>query len=161
MTSDEVQLQTDYNKVGGWLLLFCVSLTMIGPILTVREFFLFYMQFDLKTYFLMYPSIKLLVTIDTLLSFSLMIFSIYTGVALWSYRKNAVLIAKVYLIVLFLYAVFLAYLPYAIDIPVSFADNIKENTMMNSLRLIGYCVLWFAYLLKSKRVKYTYELTDK
>lgn len=161
MNSSDFQKRAEYNQVGGWLLLFCISLTVIGPILTVRKFFLFYMQSDLKTAFDLYPGIKLLTTIDALASFSLVVFSIYAGVALWSYRKRAVIIAKVYLVTLFAFAILITLLPYALDITPFFRENIQENALKNLFRLSGYSILWFLYLTKSRRVKFTYGLNTK
>src|SRR5580704_15804146 len=89
-----------YEGLGGWLLFLCVSLTLVGPLLTLG--YLVWLIY-LNTYYV----VPEWVPIEILLLPLLAVFSVYAGVALWTLRPRGVRIVKIYLVVAFSISVLL------------------------------------------------------
>jgi hypothetical protein len=143
------------TKVGGWLLLFCVGLTIISPLLTVAQIVTGYQQSS--RYFTQFPGLLRLIIADTLLSIALMIFSISTGIHLWKIKPGAVALARKYLIALVIYHVATAIIPYVVGLPSKIAGAISGEIMGGTVKGFIYAAVWYSYLGKSKRVQETYH----
>jgi hypothetical protein len=147
----------DKNNSGvkGFLLLLCILLTLILP--AFRGYALIRsVQEEIG-----YPSFqifseKMLVITDSVLVASLLVFSIFTGISLWTRRRNALKIAKAFMLSCIGYSLLIMLYPlvggfsnYTNIMLAIFL--IKDFTIM--LLFFGSCYL---YLLKSRRVKSTY-----
>jgi len=119
-----------YKGVGGWLLLFCLLLTVIGPLVLLVSLAAGYSE----------SSKNFEQFIFTLLTLGLMGFGVYAGTGLWSIRAGAVGMAKLYL------------LCYLGSIAVASILNAKVEVQ----GVLSF-VVWYSYLKKSKRVRATYE----
>ncbi len=143
-----------YTKVGGWLLFFCIGLTILAPLVT-----LFSMAVSLKQasqYSGQFPGLMSMTVIDTILSVALMAFSIYAGVGLWTLRSGAVQTAKKYLLCYLGYFAIAAFLPFMAGLPSSAVDAMIPEVAKNTVRGIIYFAIWYSYLNKSVRVRGTY-----
>jgi hypothetical protein len=145
------------NKgVGGWLLLFCLGLTLIGPIISLNAIVVGYN--GTSKYFTQFPGLLLLWAIDTLLSLGLIAFGIYAGIRLWSIRPGAVTMAKRYLMCTLGYYTVAAVLPFFVGLPSVANEAMILPVIKNTLKGILTFAIWYSYLNKSKRVNATYHL---
>jgi Protein of unknown function (DUF2569) len=140
---------SEYKSVRGWLLFFCLNLTIIYP-----SFFLIAIVQTVSAYtaFTQFPSSSWLI-INLIVSISMLLFSIYAGIALWKTKPNAVKIAKIFLIILFVRYVVSGFLILMVDL----RQGKEILTLVFDLSLwLAHLVGWYVYLYKSKRVKATY-----
>ena len=144
-----------YYGVRGWLLLFCMSLTIFSPLYSAYTLFVSYEE--LSPLFKTYPVLENLVTVDIYLSIGLMIFSIYAGSSLWNIKPRAVEIAKIFLKVFLIYTIIGSIFPFMAGLPSAANEAIVFGAITVILRSIIYYAVWFTFLEKSKRVKATYD----
>ncbi len=144
-----------YYGVKGWLLFFCVSLTILSPLFTVYN--LISGINESKYLINYYPDWLTVVVIDSILIVGLMVFSIYSGIALWTIKPNAVRVTKNYLYSLLAYVFISSFLPFTAGLPSQANEAMVQPVIMSALRSIVYFGIWFAFLQTSKRVKATYQ----
>jgi hypothetical protein len=148
-------VQPRYKGVAGWLRFFCIVLTVITPLLSLLLLAKSYN--DTCKYFDRFPRLAVIMGIDSLLSLSLMGYSIYAGVGLWRIRPGAVRTAKRYLVSYLVYLVIAAVLPFTAGLPSA------ANTAMLGVIFKGFVRggiffgIWYSYLGTSQRVKATYQ----
>jgi hypothetical protein len=143
-----------YQGVGGWLLLLCIVLTIISPLVTLVSLVSGYNASS--QYFHQFPGLVTLNIVDIILSVSLMAFSVYAGVGLWTLRPGAVAMAKRYLWFFLGYHVIVMFLPFMAGLPAAANNVMLAEVAKDMLRGFVYFVVWYAYLNKSERVKATY-----
>ena len=143
-----------YKGVAGWLLIFCLGLTVLGPLVMLKTLAVGYREF--AGYFGEFPGLFVVTVINTLLSLGIMAFSIYAGVGLWRIRPGAVKVAKKYLLYFLGYHAFTAYLPFMAHLPSAATEAIVAQVVKDSFRAIMYVAIWYSYLNKSLRVRATY-----
>jgi hypothetical protein len=144
--------------VGGWLLFFCISLTMLSPLITLyRLLSAFGPVLRVSG---TYPGLLVVTIIDTVLSVGLMAFSIFAGISLWRVAPKAVSIAKAYLISLLVYSVLVIPLVFLAGLPSRANAVMFQEGLIGLLRSFGYVAIWLSYLSKSKRVAATYYGDD-
>jgi Protein of unknown function (DUF2569) len=138
-TSDELR------GVGGWLLFFCISLTFISPVAqvlvaekTIR---------NLVTVRVPIQTILRLGSVGAIYA-GLAIFSYFAGVMLWMENPKGVKVAKAYLLIG-------AVLPISIFLLMRFS-GMHVDLFRIAFRRLFYLVVWYSYLLTSRRVKLTY-----
>jgi hypothetical protein len=135
------QTNPELRGVGGWLLFFCVSLTILGPLVNLVEI-------------LQNPHQSFLVVFDVGMS----AFSIYTGAVIWGVRSSALKLVKAYFIVMLAVA--------ALSILGSFRTSLREiqqqspsqNPIMVGGRIFIAVAIWWTYFKKSKRVRATFGM---
>lgn len=134
-------------KVGGWLLFFCIILTIITPIFSFST--IIYVLVKMPLLIKYAPDFALWEKIDLVMMVGIISFSIYAGISLWKKKSGAVDLAKKYLIAFFIYSLVEA---------VIVLSYTKADVGMNLLRSFVFVGIWYTYLTKSKRVKDTYSL---
>ena len=142
--------------VGGWLLLFCLQLTIFNPISSVYNLVSGYS--GLKNHFNTFPGLWTFFISDAILSSGIIIFSIYAGISLWQTRKGAVKIAKIYLLVFIIYSVVEGILLFTAGLPSQALNSIIGETTKDFVKSLVYFAIWYSYLVKSKRVKNTFPI---
>ena len=147
-----------YKGVKGWLLLFCIILTVINPLITVFNLVGGYNES--KAYFAAYPGLQTLFAIDSVLSIGLVAFSIFAGISLWMIRPNAVKIAKIWLFSFLAYSILIIFLPYAAGLPSSALNDMIGQVIVETIRSLVFFGIWFSYLLVSTRVRQTYGVPE-
>jgi uncharacterized protein DUF2569 len=144
----------NYYGVGGWLLLFCIILTIFFPLSTL---FYLTMNFDeARSYFNLLSKLETFTYIDIVLRTGLIVFSIYTGAALWSIKKDAVQLAKKFLIYTLVYGIISSTFPILIYSPTFVDGTMVLQIIIHIIRSIIFFRIWTSYLNKSKRVMNTY-----
>src|SRR5262245_9871208 len=101
--------------VGGWLLFFCLSLTVFSPLMTIVNLYWTYQE--LSSLFWQFPRLCIVTILDFILSLGIMCFSISTGVTLWQRKPYAVRTAKRYLVTVLLYTIIASILPFMVGLP--------------------------------------------
>jgi len=153
-------LSTDrrYKGVRGWLLLFCVGLTILAPLLTV--FSLISGLSESAEVFEQFPGLRIVYFVDAVLSAGLMAFSMYAGISLWTIRPGAVKIAKTYLLCLLGYQVIAAVLPFTAGLPSAANQYLIASAAQDTFKTIIYFGVWYSYLCQSERVRATYAQSE-
>ena len=144
-----------YRGVRGWLLLLCLSFTILDPLAMILS--LFSVANASKPLFDQYPGLLTLVTVSGICRLAVAVFSMYAGIALWRVAPGAVDIARKYLMAVVLYTVFAFFLPAIVGLPQDMAQEIAGSSSIAGMLTILYAVVWYTYLLRSKRVKATYQ----
>jgi len=146
-----------YKGVGGWLLLFCLGLTVFNPLMTLGTLAAQYIE--VSKYFDRFPGLLVITVIDSLLCVGLMAFGVYVGTGLWSIRPGAVQMAKRYLLWSLGYlAVGGGILPFMAGLPSAANEAMIVQFAKSMFRGIITFAIWYSYLNKSKRVSATYHL---
>ena len=134
--------------VKGWLLFFCVILTIINPLATVGVYLLNFSGFSALHFFGIID--KFWITLITL-------FGMYAGISLWAVRPKAVTLTKAYLVTMAAYALYIAGYKFYILIPSGRDSNGVIQSVMALFRMLIWVGIWYSYLTKSKRVNATYQ----
>jgi len=127
-----------FRGVGGFLLFFCVGITVFQPLGCAAEI-------------LQNPNDTFVVVFDL----GLAAFSIYTGLTTWRARPNALKLIKVY---------FIVWLAVDCSMILRLSTNIKEivqqspskNPVATGLQTLIAIAIWWSYFAQSKRVKATF-----
>lgn len=139
--------------VGGWLLLLCVGLTVLGPLLninTIKSSITMVNQLNGA-----YPPLEKAINIEVGLLFILIFFSFYAGISLWAKRPHAVKKAKIFLITLAVFSI--ADLIIVLQaVPPSVARIAVNESFPQVIRPVLTAIVWYAYLSNSQRVQNTY-----
>ncbi len=145
-----------YDRVGGWLLLLCVSLTILGPLATLYNLTTGYSE--VQELFDATPGLRTLYSAYSILSVGLGLFSLWAGFSLWTRMAGAVDRAKKYLYAVLGYSVILYFLPTMAGLPEEMSTEMQNIMAIASFRSVIYVVIWYLYLTKSKRVRGTYPM---
>jgi hypothetical protein len=147
-----------YKGVKGWLLLFCISLTVLNPLVAIIR-----LGHDIEfvsRFSSIYPALRTELMIDGILSVAITGFSIYAGICLWRVASRAVQKAQTLLLCLLVYAAIVAFLPLMVGLPIPGRDAIVFETIKSGIvPSIIYFWVWNSYLNTSERVKATYDIT--
>ena len=150
--------------VGGWLLLLCFNLVVLVP-----AFSLYQVNCDLDL--LIRPQMRILLSVwsksyyyfsvvNLFVMLFLALYSFYSGLRLWQIKAGAVRTAKTFLVVqLSLTLVMLAL--HQIILSQSGGRNVAAATMGQSISALLFFFIWYAYLMKSRRVNQTYDQHDE
>jgi hypothetical protein len=142
--------------VGGWLMFFCLALTVFSPLATLYNFITTY---DIvMTLSESYPSFVTIFYIDSILGTAIMVLSIRAGVALWKVAPNAVRTARNYLLIYLGYIIISVFLPFMAGLPTEANEAMIPEVIAGAFKSLIFFGIWFTYLNVSKRVKETYNL---
>jgi hypothetical protein len=156
-SAQDVRVQNRYKGVRGWLLFFCVGLTVLTPLYTMANLASGYSAVSKVADRL--PGLMMAIMLDIIMGVIIMAFSILAGVFLWSVRPGAVKVTKAYLITLCLYSV-LEISIFMAALPKGASDKFVSSATSGLLRTLFYAGIWFLYLIRSKRVRATYFDAD-
>lgn len=150
----EVPVQIEYQGVRGWLLFFCVNLTVLGPLLTTVSVASGFAAS--REYFKDYPGFLAMMIIDAILGLGITGYGLFAGIQLWRIRPGAVLTAKRYLYcALICNAVEIGF-PWMTGLPAEEIRAMVTANGRNAVRALIPFAIWYSYLKRSKRVQATY-----
>lgn len=137
--------------VRGWLLIFCLSMT-IRPLLMFQILIKLFPAFDNPEY----P--KAILVLFYGLSLAIAFFGLYSALLLWTVNRKAVAVTRVYLFCMLAYYMLVALFPYLFSADLQESALVKFFWAMQHSLYVGiiYFAIWFAYLSKSQRVANTY-----
>jgi len=143
-----------YDKVGGWLLLFCLSLILFTPLDTI---FTISKSWGIAArLFETYPTFRGMFIFDTILGIGLAAFSIYAGMLLLIINLKAAKVAKIFLLVEWSVTIIEPFLFFSVGFSREIREAFFGNMRLFFFRNLFYVGIWYVYLIKSKRVKGTY-----
>lgn len=146
---------TKYQGVRGWLLLLCVSFTILDPFAMLLS--LFSVASASRPLFDKFPGLLTLIAVSGVCRLAVAVFSVYAGLAMWRVVPGAVDTARKYLMSVVLYTVFAFFLPVMVGLPQDLAQEIAGSSFIAGMLTISYAFLWYLYLSRSKRVRATYQ----
>jgi hypothetical protein len=160
---------TSERGVDGWLLLFCMDLMYLIPLTALLNLITLIAPLNLVTLiarlnllacilnYSIYPNLLVVQIIDKVLVVGLAIISAYAGILLLAYHKNAINIAKKFLLLLLIYEFIRPFLVLFSGLPSQVTlFSIREGLKQYFVQAL-IIFIWYAYLIKSKRVGATYE----
>jgi hypothetical protein len=131
------EVEDTLRGVGGWLLLFCVGLTMVAPALAVFRAF--------QSLVLMSVALQLLIAS----------YQLYVGVLLWKMTPNALGTLKVYFIVVaVLGGLCIVAAGAVLTVPRLSAFSVRF--LWDGVRTLVSTGIWWMYFRESRRVRNTY-----
>jgi hypothetical protein len=125
------------QKVGGWLLFFCIVVIIVGPLSALVEVMSFSGNID--------ADISLAVALDLVRA----VLGLVTGIFLWNVRPVAFTLLWIYFGLVALLAV-LGIIGFAL------AELQRPNDLTMPVRSLIYVAIWASYFHTSKRVKATF-----
>ena len=140
--------------VGGWLLLLCVGLTVLSPILVAVGIVRGYLVDS--PYFDRFPRLRVVVLMDMALRVALTAYGVWVGLRLGKVLPQAVQSARRYFRVAIAYLAVAALLPFAAGLPAEANPVLAMTVARQTVPALIGVALWYAYLIRSKRVKATY-----
>lgn len=144
---------TNPPAIAGWLLLFCLILTVVNPLASVYELATVIGPVFFATNV---TKVAWLLAVQALLIAGLTIFSVVAGVRLWLIKAGAVATARRFLWAYLLLSIAYFVLWITVVRPSS-TPNLAAIGFGFVVRPIGFFALWFSYLERSKRVRETYS----
>ncbi|MBI2679031.1 MAG: hypothetical protein HYX28_09640 [Candidatus Koribacter versatilis] len=127
---------SELRGVGGWLLLFCIWITVIDPLWDLR--LVFYLHYGFQ--------------VPLLLSFGLTLYGVVTGIQLWIGAKAALVFLRVYFAAVLLLSLW------------GFVTSFRETHAVGFnfwlitawFRVAAFLAVWVTYFRVSVRVRATY-----
>src|ERR1700722_10997445 len=159
------RLNHPQGRVGGWLLFFILTLVFFGPAMCVFTFLGHY-RHSMQLFARSHHSYSLYAFyfVEQLASFAVRGYGLFAGIQLWKMRLDAIQHAKRFLLILLLYA-FLDYTTAIIWTVLMTPEAIRSSALSRVLygptatallQTAFYAAIWYAYLLKSERVRVTF-----
>src|SRR5215472_6886400 len=134
--------------VGGWLLFYCMSLTILGPAFVLLGYWFTFKLQGLSPRMLHGFSSRLL------FSTAQVMYGIVVGVLLWTRRRVALMFLRVYFILVA--AETLLFMLEAVNFSLRTHAPVFLSSRLSSVAISGgITLLWFVYFRKSIRVKNT------
>ncbi len=158
-TQEEVKEQIEVHGpsgVGGWLLFFCVGLTILGPLFSFGQMEISWEQ--AKPAFDFYPSLRTAIYWENLGFSAIIIYGFIVGCIIWGGSPKGKEIAKKYLLIRlfgFIGVEIIAML-LLIDLPAESIDAAIASCFGAGIREFIVFLIWWFYFKKSKRVRNTY-----
>lgn len=156
-TTPPTELDQRYKGVGGWLLFFCVGLTILGPLFSLGQ--MAYTWKQSQTAFAIYPTIESAILCENIGSSVILIYGFIVGCTIWRGNHQGRDIARLFL--LFRLSVFVSVELIAVliigDLPKQVFAIVAGGVFVPIGREIAYFAIWWSYFTKSKRVRNTYN----
>jgi hypothetical protein len=136
-------------SVGGWLLLFCISITILTP----YSAWVTLSHAPIQDLGRLEPANLWFSVISLLLTGTMGVLGPFAGVALWRKAPGAVKLAKLFCVVAMAYWAFTA-----LALPLIRINDpaLARRGLYQALGRVGYYACWLIYLFKSARVRITY-----
>ena len=141
------------KEVGGWLSLFCIALTIVCPFMAISS--MSEARGVISQIGNSLPALTSILVISLALDLVVMAVGFYAGLCLINIQPGAVRITKKYLL---LHLVNLAITPFLVLVllPRDVVDSVFYEFLEGSMHGLPFFIVWYLYLIKSKRVKATY-----
>lgn len=142
--------EEEKKTVGGLLLFFCITRTIISPLfIAIQYFFLFQTLGGVGKVFSRFPAIYPLMGSDLLLT----ALGVWAGILIWDLRAKGVRLAKIHLVLGVL-------IPAAMGIGAQMLGMgmLAEQIGAGLVSTVIFNVSWFFYLVTSERVRNLYEI---
>jgi hypothetical protein len=156
LKEDKEKPSNNLKGVGGWLLFFCITLTILGPLSGISYL---YSNWHLtqSSIFELVPGLELSIWLGSIAVSTLVIYGIFIGVKIWNGIENGKSLALKYLKIKLITIVSLEIITLLMLISESTILSIFiELTLIVIFSELVFFGVWYSYFKKSKRVKNTY-----
>jgi len=142
--------------VGGWLLFFCVLLTIVSPLISGLQLKVSWemAQPTLR----LYPDLKDVIVFENYGTVFVLGYGMIVGLVIWTGNPSGREIAKTYLLIRFVGFIGIEF--YAFNLLDGVGQNISnavfKGMIMAGGRELVFLSIWWAYFAKSRRVANTY-----
>lgn len=152
----KMRKKTALVGVGGWLLWFCIALTIGGPILAAFEIEDNWIKG--QPAFDRFPALKTAVLFENWSSVAIVLYGFTVGCLIWSGAPYGKRIAKQYLLIRLIafFVVEAAVLGIISDLPPAVVNAAITAVIPEFLKLAVFTFVWWLYFKRSVRVKNTY-----
>ncbi|MCX7772641.1 MAG: GYF domain-containing protein [Clostridia bacterium] len=147
---------TGLKGVGGWLLFFCVGLTILGPLLSLGQITMDWVK--AKPLFFYFPNAKIAIMFESIGLMALLIYGFIAGCMIWGGNARGREIAKRYLLIRLV-----GFIGVELICVMIMWDLVSQNVTLvidamvkPVFREVGFFLIWWFYFKKSKRVRNTY-----
>jgi hypothetical protein len=142
--------------VGGWLIFFCVGLTILSPI--YNGWAIITTWNDAAPAFALFPAIKTAVFWESLTSAALIAYGFLAGCAIWSGSPRGRDIARKYLFIRLFGFVALEGITLILlrSLPTPVLSELIRGLGISVVREVIYFLIWWSYFKSSARVRNTY-----
>jgi len=146
--------KSQLKGIGGWLLFFCIILTILTPVVILGVIGATSTLSDsIQDRF---PAYVRLITIGQIINFGFFFYCLYVGIALWQTKKGAVSKVQMFLIAYACFALLRAVMPYLGDLSGDIKTRLVNIYGLNAIRVFFFSLIWHQYLARSVRVKNTF-----
>jgi hypothetical protein len=142
--------------IGGWLLFFCVGLTILGPLFSVGQMISSWEH--AKPAFDRFPSLETAIYWETLGCVTILIYGFIVGCIIWSGNSNGKKVGKKYLLIRLFGFVLIEIVALVLmgDLPSQVVEAAISGFVTAGIRELVIFLIWWFYFKKSKRVRNTY-----
>ena len=151
--------KSSLSGIGGWLLLFCVMVTIVEPIYGFSVVVSGAIVSSANSHlFRRFPQLSTVFFIMTVVYLAWSSFSVVVGARIWKKKAGAVKLAQIYLLIRIPLGILLFVLPLIFGLPEHVLSNlfdIKGSTKALIHVFIG-SIVWYLYFNKSVRVRNTF-----
>jgi hypothetical protein len=144
-----------YKGISGWLLLLCLTLTVINPLKNILGYASSYRTMIAKSYYTV-PGIHTFFMLNLCLLTIVIVFSVYAGIMLFKVRPSSVKIAKVFLLFESICSILFSMFPCLAGVPQELANSMMIVLLKNTAATLVWNAVWYIYINKSRRVATTY-----
>jgi len=144
----------ELRGVGGWLLLFCLILTVFSPIGRVLGAVFAFRGIAQFPEF--YARLASGMRMTLALSIALASLGLVAGIQLWRVRRLGLVLAKIFLASAVVVAIASALAFIGADLPAEVSASLLRGGIRNAVFAALWAGVWYAYLRRSRRVAATY-----
>jgi hypothetical protein len=145
--------------VGGWLKFFCISNIFIGPFLAIGA--VAGVSNTLTPLIQQVPAFSTLISLSWAQAIGMSALSIMMGIKLWREDPNALTWAKNTLVAAPILIALVSVAMVSVDgLPQASINAMIPEAVKGVLQSVFVCGIWYWYLVKSKRVRYTYPTPE-
>ena len=156
-TEGATEPQPSPNGVGGWLLFFCVWLTILTPLNRLRLLAGTWLFIDHTENTWPLPRVvKRMEIFEALAPWAVVIYGFIVGCMIWGGHRNGRTLARQYLIISFFSMFVLSMAVLVMMIVLLLLPVNPVSSMVHVFRELPFFVVWWLYFEKSRRVRNTY-----
>ena len=144
--------------VGGWLVFFCVALTILGPLFSLGRMTIYWEEAEPA--FARYPSLRTAVYFESVGLAFILLYGFVVGCMIWGGNPSGKRLAKQYLLIRLFGFIVIEVITLLLmsSLPPQAVSAMLGGIVGAVFREGFYFLVWWLYFKKSKRVRNTYGL---
>jgi len=152
-TSIEKSTFNEAKGMGGWLIVFVIAI-FLRPLMVAYNISINFMTIiKLSNEF---PFMLTFYTVGKLIDVAICFFGFYVAYCLFKTKINAPSKAKLLILFSLIQVIFLYILPLFYGLPTDVTKELLAGNILGSIGVLLFCLAWYLYFTKSKRVKNTF-----
>jgi hypothetical protein len=153
---EKMRRKTRVSSIGGWLVFFCVGLTILGPLWSIGQLTSTYEK--AKPALDRFPALKLAVDFETAGLVALLIYGFIVGCVIWSGSPAGRRVARQFLIIRLLGFIAIEAITFWMisDVSTAAVNAATTEGVTAISREVIYFLIWWFYFKRSARVRDTY-----